>query len=506
MNKYLFCIVEVFVLKKIFSDKIYWSISDQSRLEGNIPLPEGVDHISAILNSCGKVRIDSVKKNKEGIVVSGTAQFTVLYVLENEDISSFDVETDFEHVSQGIVFDDNTIIEANAELHSINCKSEGAFIKLNADVYIYFFKLESNSVEVIDINKEENDLQICYVENKLYNSHIKKVRCYLNHEYKIQQNIPDISKIIYSDGYAILNNIMVDDNKTVLEGELKFKCLYKNADNDSQNIYIINDAVPFGEILSDDFIGDNTFVNAVPSIERININYDIDSKSIEVSALISLCVVFTNEYKDLLVTDMFSVKNESKVIINNIYSSKILPYESFKKVFRNEMDVPETYPEVEKILFCSTDIEILNTHVKNDRLFIEGMLYRNICYRSKNKTIKNIKSKEALEENFPFIGNDKYDIKAYSEYTNVSVSGKNLILKTSLEYLISRKEEKIIKIVTGFEKGNDIDNFNGMHVHFADGYETLFDIAKKYHVKADQVICLDDNCDPPKSRERVLII
>ena len=489
-------------MKKIYFDEVLWSVKDTAVIDGSIPLPSGADGSSVILDVCSAVRIDSAVSGKDEVKITGTARFTVLYSSEGMVPDSFDAECSFEHVSRIEGADPDMCIEALAQAVNVSCKNEGAFLRLGADIMVTYVGCKRKERQILCVH-DDDDMQYDISSAPLYECSVKCVKNYLDTQFIVPQTMPEPEKLLYSYGYAMPENVVCESGRAAVEGELKLFVAYRSSDKNAP-LQFISESVSFGEVISDESINEDSILSVNAAVERLSVRGEGDT--VYVSAAISLCCLISNECKCEYISDMFSLTEHTVLKKDDICSCRISRCEPVKKVLRSDVMIPETCPEAARVLSVRTYAEIAGVVKQNDRLAVDGILYRKLCYTAAEGGIRSVLVKEPFDEEIPFLTDGDPIVDVHAEYTLASGSGRDIVLKTCLEFGISTKECLDFSAVTECEKNGKREPRNGIRVYYADGCETIFDIARKNCAKKSSVICLDNELDPPARGDRVLIM
>ncbi len=491
--------------KKICSDKVIWGRREPAVLEGSIPLPSGVNDLVSVLSICGFAEVEDVSCAGGVICIRGTARFTVLYSAGDGEPDSFDAECSFEHSADIQDAVDGMTLSAVAEPTWINCRPDGGLLKLSSEIMIDIAGFHTVETEILvpEINAGvEYDLR----ESNASRNKLRCVKCYSNNELRIPQTMPELQKLLFTDGCAVVNSIKPENGRAAIEGELKLFIAYLSNDKNAP-LQFMSDTLSYGEVISDPEINEDSVINVIAVPERISAEPENDV--LQISSVISLCVLITSEEKTEYVSDMYSLSANTCVKRGCVPSSEIIPVDSVKKVLRSTLTIPETYPEASRMLISTSCAEITGAVYENGRLNVDGIIHYALCYTTQESGLKSITLKEPFDEEIPVTGlNENTDItvKAYSDYTAASGSGREIAVKTCLEFIIFAKRNRDFCPVICAEFSEATPRQGGMTVYYADGNETLFDIARKNRVAKSCLTCLDGEKELPDRGSRLLII
>ena len=181
--------------------------------------------------------------------------------------------------------------------------------------------------------------------------------------------------------------------------------------------------------------------------------------------------------------------------------------EGQKKMIRLEAEVPESAPEVSRVLFAAAVPKATRAQAERDRARIFGKLAVNLCYTTADAGMKSTSMVLPYETELSLPGlrpDMELQVVANVEYTTAEGSGRELDLKCCLDFCILEMSTAKVRAVCDAQPSPLAQpKQSGAIVYYADGGETLWDIAKRFKVGSE--LLKDADADAVIPREERLI-
>lgn len=244
----------------------------------------------------------------------------------------------------------------------------------------------------------------------------------LDDDFIVPDNSPDIEDIITDDASINMDGLKFLEGRILIKGSLDFKLLYHS--NEVSSLVCLSDSIAINESIGIDNASDNNCVTVKYELDDLSINI-INSRKYSVKAIISIIMSKESIYDietatDVLSEDVYFQKDD--ISITQIALSK-------KDIFRVKQNVtiPDSLPDINKIIWDITRVSNIQTKLQNDELLINGDIDGCVLYQS-----QDTQTVHWYEDVIPFSG--KLPLSGINDNMipdiNVSLSSKNISIKS----------------------------------------------------------------------------
>ncbi len=199
----------------------------------------------------------------------------------------------------------------------------------------------------------------------------------LDDDFIVQDIKPDIDELLANRTNIVIDAIKVLEGKVVVKGKLTYIVLY--AGQDPQGLYSMNGTIPFDEVINMDDVNENDMVSVEYTLDDVNVSA-INSRKINVRAIVSFMASCEEIYDEDAVVDVNGDAN-TDYIKKPLEVTKLVV--SKKDVYRikDESEIPSNKPNIEQIVWSSTNIRNLQVKPVTDGISVNGELIVFIMYR-----------------------------------------------------------------------------------------------------------------------------
>lgn len=199
----------------------------------------------------------------------------------------------------------------------------------------------------------------------------------LDDDFIVQDIKPDIDELLANRTNIVIDAIKVLEGKVVVKGKLTYIVLY--AGQDPQGLYSMNGTIPFDEVINMDDVNENDMISVEYTLDDVNVSA-INSRKINVRAIVSFMASCEEIYDEDAVVDVNGDAN-TDYIKKPLEVTKLVV--SKKDVYRikDESEIPSNKPNIEQIVWSSTNIRNLQVKPVTDGISVNGELIVFIMYR-----------------------------------------------------------------------------------------------------------------------------
>lgn len=441
-------------------------------------------------------------------IFSGKIGVKVIYI-DTDNMSNTIVETS--SFSETII--DNAITSdcyINLDTRIVNqIISKDAPLKINLEISlspILYLNLkintELNTENLITKTKEIETNEICgFIDN--------------NFDYTINLETKDnITKILDYNCHFACENISTFDDKLVVDGKMFTVLLYETTHNGENVIKKLTDLSNIKNELNLPNLADcNLDVNFCVDKSKEMIETDIEDSlsTITLTHRIKVKGVALKPINFEVVEDLYSTLNETEPSHTKRDFNKIKTCKSIVETITNETQLTDDETAIDDVVANLNIVpEITNKYVKDNCLYVEGVISSTIVYLDENRDYKQ----KNIE--LPFIVNTKIEMeKMNSLHLTVTVvdthvkakRGTILEVEYTTQFNICMYESLEVDLIDNVTIKTPYDfSAYDYQIYLAKPMETMWELAKRIRISPDDL--LKYNKDLPlimEGKEKVIV-
>lgn len=229
----------------------------------------------------------------------------------------------------------------------------------------------------------------------------------LENEFTVSDNLPDIEKIISTEGKIKINNASVKTDTVTIEGNLVYNIIYRSNDEETA-VCSMSDKIPFSEDINvagatgNMDVQVNSFIDYIDAEQLTNRNFLVKAVIMLDSDVISNHPV--NFVSNLESDGSFQAKTK------NIKYTDVVSELSEEVNINDALELNKASDEIARILKAESEVYITNVDVLDEKMLVEGICKVGFLYAENN----SLNSTGFIAEEFPF-----------THYIEVKNSGEN---------------------------------------------------------------------------------
>ena len=174
----------------------------------------------------------------------------------------------------------------------------------------------------------------------------------LDDDYIVRDNKPDVLRVIYTRGDALLEDTKVGNSNLWITGKLKFNTLYQS-DDDSHRLESVIGEIPFQEKLVMDEVEDGDDISVDVSIEDLSVGI-INSRKLVVRAVLNMAAK-TMEEEIETIANVIPMEQNYQQKTKNIPVMEMVSNRKDIVRMQREMLLPNSRTNIGNILFHQVD-------------------------------------------------------------------------------------------------------------------------------------------------------
>ncbi len=487
--------------------KSYKQIKTKTNVEADVIVPDTKPDIYRILSVRAVPDVSERYIRKDKIIFSGNVKFTVLYVGEGDTGKIFSIEysSPFNHQADMHGVDDNflSIGASNVSKTIYDVKnsrklSVGASLDLSAEAIC------QNDMEVID---GDNDFSCVASKTKTYKADTLKAIEEFEISLSDTVTLPTTDEMCEIYDISIrpdISEIKTVNNKAIVKGNANIYIIY-SADS---NLCSYDTEATFTEIVDIDSISsehtvfshfETAQINHYKSVSDTSTQLDIDFKLRG-----SICAYESGEYN--VVSDIYSPDYNYNAIQREAGFMHVSKCEKANFTLKDTVTISDTEPSISKIYYMDTFVSAVNIKKENDSVIVSGKTENIIVYADENGNLNRIRNSTPFESEILSVDNsENANINIDVTCTNSSyalTSSKEIQVRTVLSTDTRLVSLTNADFITDFSVDDTKPKEDSMQpsivVYYPDKNDDIWDIAKKYNTKAEDIIEIN-SLDPSLS-------
>ncbi len=462
----------------------------ESVADGRLSLPAGKADIERVLLVQGGVHVNTEPADGR-VFMDGTVRFSVVYVDMEGNIDAFESASPFRHAEDMEGATPGMNMFAKGNMREIEHTMEDrrtlfvrgiVSIQLQADI--------ASPVEAVS-GADAPDVQVKMGKKRIMHTRdARRETVPIREDIRVPQSMPRAEKILSSEAYPVVRSVRTEDMKLVVEGEIKLMVLYLCEDKAApmQNFY---ESVPFGQIFNMEGVTPNDMPTGDAELYDMRVDIAEDAPDIlRLSGKMSVfCSVKTMAEADVM-EDAYSLKNQLDVITERRTCRCLAVSGCAKAIARSAITIPETHPAVSRVICMKASPVISAATPGTDRVYIEGLMMFTVCYASpQGMWSYNGETPFEAEAQMEGIKNmHEVEVSADVEYCAYEGAGRDLNAKFMMDADIRAYTTNEFSMVSDVKEIDERrQTKKGITIYFADGSESVWDIAKRYATTPDVV-------------------
>jgi hypothetical protein len=482
----------------------------ESVADGRLSLPAGKADIERVLLVQGGVHMNT--EPAEGrVFMEGTVRFSVVYVDVEGNIDAFESASPFRHSENVENASVGMNVFAKGNMREIEHTLEDkrtlfvrgiVSIRLQGDI--------TTPVEAVS-GADAPEVQVKMTNKRMMNTkEVRKETMALREDIRVPQSMPRAEKILSSEAYPVVRSVRAEDMKLIVEGEIKLMVLYLSEDKAAplQNFY---ESLPFGQIFPMENAAQNDMMTGDAELYDMNVEIADDASDIlRMSAKVLIFCTVKKASETELMEDAYSTKNKIDVVTEKRACRCLAVSGCAKAIARSTVTVPETYPAVSRVICMKASPMISAATPGIDRVYIEGLMMFSVCYASP-QGLWSYSGETPFEAEAQMEGikaDHDVEVSADVEYCAFEGAGRDLSVKFMMDVEIKAYTENEFSVVSDVKETEEKRQIKkGITIYFADGTESVWDIAKRYATTPDTVKKFNPNmADTVSAGQKVLIM
>jgi hypothetical protein len=473
-------------------------------IDEDINVPDIKPDIDKILQSNCVVNITGIDVYDSKVIVKGDFNCKVLYVPLNDSkpvhnmISLIPIEENInmDDVVKNDIIKTEYVIE-EMKITPINTRKINIKSILQVKVIVdekkeMYVPMDISGAE--SVQSKWDDITICTM-------HTSKKEIYkVKDELALPSSKPNIMEILWYDRTLKNKEIRLLDDKINVKGTIALATLYLGESGENKLEFVENE-IPFNGVIECNGVNEDMYHDIDIKIidDKIQIRPDADGEErvLSIDIVTSLDIKVYSEEKNNVLADVYSLSNELNLDREVVKYETLLCKNQSQCKIKETIEIDSNEPEIMQIYYATGDVNIDNIDIYEDKVEVEGVAFCKIMYVAADDNspinvyntvipFNQVIDAEGIREDC------RMSIRPSVNYINCSMLGeKEVEVKCGVTLDAIIFDNKELDVISGISEeeldGNKIQSIPSVVGYIVKDNETLWDIAKTYYTKVDNI-------------------
>ncbi len=496
------------------ANELAFSQNVEQGVDFEVNMPDYCRGIQRILRSCVSPRISSKTISGQSLIVEGTVCFSVIYLDEDNNISSYEHSVPFSKtVDHGSNLDNGTL-SVRAKCSYMNTKAVTLRkLQVHSIVELQIKILCRRMTDIIsDIDCPEIFVNRGEAPATTPISSAEK-NIIIEEELEIGSTQPHIGSIIRYDVFPSVTNHKIINDKVIVKGELYVDVMYCSDDHSSTEKF--GATVPFSQIVDIDGITEECECDINLDVAFLELKprstYDGENRSFMLNAKVCIGVRAVCNNDVAVIYDAYSPKYNLSVQNTDVAFEKIIDSVSENYICKKKIEFSDG--DIANIidLWCSCVLQ--GYRIDDNCLIINGTVNVSMLSENEDKITNYFERPIDFEYRYS-AQNLPEEVRCEPSVSVVGLSytitGDNTVeVRVELSINASVCEIKRINIITSVEALSDQQQKPigdcSMMIYYAEKGERIWDIAKRFNASPDEIMEINSVGETLDENKTILI-
>lgn len=515
-------------------DQVIGEDRTQSVVEGTITLPNGKPDIQQVISVDATLDPESIETDiiENKVIVEGKIDVNAMYVaaLTGQPVHFVESSVDFSFFVKIPGAKKNMDVRVKAKIEHVHFSFDPERPReFKVRIIVEFFVKVTKRVEIEIVVDATGPADLQVLKKSIRIDDVvgeAKAQAIVKSDITVPSGKPDILEVIKLEGKARVNEVKIIHDKIIIEGVLEVSVLYAADVTDAplQPVHFMEVDVPFTQFV--EIPGAREGMSKLIKVEVEHIKgRRKDATTITVEAILKIrAKVFETKIIHVVV-DVFSPSEELKVEKTLLKVDQVIGEAENEIVVKDTLTVPPEKPPIEQIYQTKAKARNIKSSIIDDKVIVEGTLFIETLYVADVTQVPGapLQPLHFVEHEVPFttfveIPGAKEDMTLDFDVDVEHVAAKvdpndprsfeiRVVLRLRAKVtkmvqievvtnVIEFEEEKEEKEEKKEKKKMKEEEMPSMTIYIVQKGDTLWNIAKRYHVTLDSIIQANNIANP----------
>jgi hypothetical protein len=502
-------------------DQLVGEELSQHLIEEELIIPEDKPEIAKILDLGARVYGTGIEVVQDRVMIEGIISYNLLYIAvgDSKRVMQVDSEAGFTQYVEVEGAKPRMTADISFELEHVDYDiQDSRRLNIRTVLNIGCKVQQLLQIEVLREFDQPDTIQALKEPLRLISSGGDgSGQTIIREDVEIPDDMPSAVEVLRKDARVKVLEKKVADNRVIAHGEIDLRILYQTQE-EQEPVQLLQYDIPFSHTVEVQgaYQGMDCHVNVEVQDIDISLRQDIvgDVRIFSIDMMLFMeGRVFESQEVDVIV-DAYSPGSVLDLTKQKIVLSRSVGEAQAQAVIRENVEIPESIPPVDKILYTEVRPLITDYRTSDNQVLVDGVLTGVVLYRPEDEELPIC----SLKVDIPFTQN--LEIKGVTEDMNcfcevelqylshTLVSFNEFELKATMlvrgEATESIEKEVLLDVE---EKEQEQVEDAGIYVYFVQPGDTLWSVAKKYNTTIDSILRYNDieDQDDLKAGTRLMI-
>lgn len=457
----------------------------------SVPIDTNVN-IKTILNMDSKLINKKVEPGSGKVNFSGKILLNILYVdTDNMTNTISETQAFSETITDPAITAESFVTITSVKVVDSVVSNVGS-LKVNCDVSV-------ESIVYLNLNMSNT---VANYENMIVKKNVVDA-CTITDvvntkfDYVVNMETKDmVNKLLCYNSYFAPTSVTACDDYAIVEGKIFSKLLYETSVGDNIAVKELTDSfavkteLPIANLNHENSLDLSFFSSS--GVDNIQTEIEENNTTLTITHDIEVYGVACKSIAIDVVDDLYSTDNEINPTFATREYNKMGNCEHYTGNITGEITINENETAIDEIVANLNIVpEITNTYVKDETIYIEGIISSQLIYLDENRELKS------KQTELPFVANTKIHCSVLDcHHLDISVTDSKAKAKRGtiieLEYGISVciccYQKGSFKMVDNLSIGKALDfGMFDYQIFIAKPDETMWDLCKRIKINPDEI-------------------
>ena len=498
--------------KEVFRlNEVPCSVQTQVFCEADIIVPDIKPDIATILDVAATPVITGRSVANESVSLEGYVDNNIIYLGDDGLVRAINSRQKFMQTVPVAGLRDNMFIETDSKLESLEHKlinSRKLSVKSMIAADICALKLTESHLPTGASGR--SDLEINTLPVNAYSIKATGGRdIQLTDIIEVPAGKPCINEILRIDTHLMPKDYKMAGSKAVVKGIAVVSTLYTSS-LDANALEHMEHELPFTEVLDLDYADDGAVCDikytAKDMVCSLKEDADGDFRAIQVEITMEAVAIVSSTTQRNIVADIYSTNTMLDASKGSVHLDELVSDSGHQLTLKETVTLAKNKPEISQLYNTIAHPVLLKTRIETGKVIIDGVMDTTVMYLSEDQEnpASSHKFKAPFSQTIDIDGlthDMACTVSLNCDHVNYSINkGRELDIRYILSVSIRVLKRNTINYIENAEENTSPIALRtpGYHVriYFVKKGDTLWDIAKRYHVKTDtlrKINNLDDD-------------
>lgn len=475
--------------------------------EGAVPLPNNINAVAEIIDYSAAIEVNSCHTELDKVLIQGKIELQIAALDAEENPFAFTSEADFSCAADAEGIEVGMNADALPLLKSLSLRPvNGGQLQFNAVIDLELTVTTASPMKTLAGISGLPDIEMKHSE-----LHTARRVELANETIRLSEEISSdgVEEVLKYNLQLSVRDTNLENGNACISGMLQFNALCRSIDGEL--IQIVR-GIPLRESIP--LNGNADEIYALAEIRQANVHsLGTEFSLVAVDADVNFRVFAIRRGEMKLPIDAFSPSLDFSCIRERIRVLNVEGGSCGQYSIRDNIGVPEGYPDIFTALHASTNPIVTGTVFEGGTMHTEGLLITRFIYRSNDNSL------HSFTEDIPFsismsapVSTSFSRLRIFAQPSITGGGGRTAQLSFSLDACAEFFNEVCVDAVTGIvENGSEREpesSFTGgIIIYNACEGETFFDIGKRFRISVAEVCALNpDAVEPMHSGDKLLLL